>query len=600
MKKTKFWIMGINIFLCLNILFIQNLSALPFSGPTSIPGPGGVFRSSIVLGDINNDGYLDLIVTGDAGSSVRHLDTYINDTTGNLVHITSFGPPVMYSSIALGDINNDGYLDLIVTGNRVEGAVLNSYTNNGAGISLTPQFFGIGVMFSSIIFGDIDNDGDLDLIVSGDDGFGGNRLDRYFNDGTGDFSGPDNIGTGVDYSAIALGDIDLDGDLDLIVSGTGANLTLYTNNGTGTFSMKKIFGISFQQSSIAFGDIDNDDDLDFIVSGSGHFDSYTNNGTGDFSMKTNIGTVNGTSSIVLGDTDNDGDIDLIVAGSGYFESYTNDGNGVYKYESTIISGGLTSPSIALGDMDNDGDLDLIITGLSGTYRLDYYINTESTPNNPPSIPSGMSCEDVGGCWRFKWNASSDAITHQNMLRYKIAIGTNSGGVYNYSSANIDYPRGQANIGNVPLNTACYYQSKIPVSTTTYWKVCCIDSAFINSAYCNEQIAPLPQGGTGAIQKTDYSKNKIGLFPNYIGPNDVNEIYINLKGLNDPEPEYKVIISSIAGNVIRDLGTISYSKLNKGIKYALQNENNKNISTGLYIVLIVGKNERFVKKLYVKR
>ena len=85
-----------------------------------------------------------------------------------------------------------------------------------------------------------------------------------------DFGTRTNIGTGVDYSSIALGDIDNDGDLDLIVtgySGSGYRLDKYINNGAGSFSGPTSFGTAVNNSSISLGDIDNDGDLDLIVTG---------------------------------------------------------------------------------------------------------------------------------------------------------------------------------------------------------------------------------------------------------------------------------------------------------------------------------------------
>ena len=72
----------------------------------------GVYNSSIVLGDINNDGYLDLIMTG-LMDSTEVMKVYKNDGNGIFIFTTDIDPGVMFGSIALGDIDNDGYLDLV-------------------------------------------------------------------------------------------------------------------------------------------------------------------------------------------------------------------------------------------------------------------------------------------------------------------------------------------------------------------------------------------------------------------------------------------------------------------------------------------------------
>ena len=162
---------------------------------------------------------------------------------------------------------------------------------------------------------------------------------------------------------------------------------------------------------------------------------------------------------------------------------------------TNIGTGVVHSSIAFGDIDNDGDLDLIVSGMdsSGNHRLDKYINTNSTKNNPPNAPTIINAIDSGGYWRFYWASASDDHTLPILMRYKIAISTNSSGTYDYVSDIIDYPRGQANIGNIPQgwisSNECFYQSKIPVTKTVYWKVAAIDTSF-KFTYSSESIASL--------------------------------------------------------------------------------------------------------------
>ncbi len=781
---------------------------------TASPFGTGVYVSSIALGDIDNDGDLDLIVTGYYNSSGdgRRLDKYINDGAGNFGTESPFGIGVHNSSIALGDIDNDGDLDLIVTGWDGSAKRLDKYINDGTGNFGTASPFGTGVSSSPIALGDIDNDGDLDLIVTGYDG-SAERLDRYINDGAGNFSGTA-FGTGVYASSIALGDIDNDGDLDLIVTGwdgSARRLDKYINNDTGNFSGTN-FGTEVCSSSIALGDIDNDGDLDLIVTGDGdgrRLDKYINDGAGNFSGPTAFGTGVNSSSIALGDIDNDGDLDLIVTGWDgsvrRLDSYTNKGGGTFSTNAAFGTGVGVS-SIALGDIDNDtkNDLDLIVTGYDGsTNRLMRYRNLENDANGLPSTPTGMSATNIGDYWRFRWNESTDTPTPANLIRYKVAYGTNSG-QYKLSSTNIDYPRGQANLGNVCIVTAEYYQSKIYVGKRVYWKVCAIDSTFKRGAYCAEQVAPntapvitniaasqkqdgskivlinytgidaqndkcdyitnnclystnktswavmkradsgkesftssganlsfewaavtnlpgrelasvwvilqvrdiktnskpvtnaipfavdtLSPRGISCISpangitnyntklelsatagtdmstisyyfkvadnenyvnartsgwrtqplwtveelefdkkyywsvrakdyygnETPYSTNRIfynkfqpvnfdsynlQILPNYIGPGEKEEIMIFLGRLDNPEDKYRLIISTVAGKLVQDLGEISYNELNKGRLWKLTNTRGERISTGLYIVLVVGKNKKWTKKFYFRR
>jgi len=239
----------------------------------------GVGWSSIALGDIDNDGDLDLILTGKYYNSWWNdfyvSKVYLNDGSGVFIEDSrSSLTGVSDSSIALGDIDNDGDLDLILTGSYYEGSyhyVSEVYLNDGSGVFIKDSRSSLtGVGWSSIALGDIDNDGDLDLILTG---WMGSQVSKvYTNNGSGVFSEDTRSSlTGVSDSSIALGDIDNDGDLDLIITGYSSSdpfSKVYLNDGSGVFSEDSRSSLTaVGYSSIALGDIDNDGDLDLILTG---------------------------------------------------------------------------------------------------------------------------------------------------------------------------------------------------------------------------------------------------------------------------------------------------------------------------------------------
>jgi FG-GAP-like repeat len=235
---------------------------------------------------------------------------------------------------------------------------------------------------ASIIVGDMDRDGDLDLIV-------GNRSElsaAYLNDGKGSFyNGPIVCGTTArvhcidtaadDTRSMALGDLDGDGDLDLVAGNYQTQSTVYLNTGADRFSIERRFGSAAPTESVAVGDVDGDGDLD-LVAGNRQTESvvYLNDGAGNFRDEHRFGAASdGTESIALGDLDGDSDLDLVAGNRQYYSSgclcyiggpsiaYLNDGAGKFLIKRSLVGAVSTRDyqDVALGDVDGDGDLDVI-------------------------------------------------------------------------------------------------------------------------------------------------------------------------------------------------------------------------------------------------
>ncbi len=335
----------------------------------------GVSSGSVALGDLDNDGDLDLVLTG-YGYSGRVSKIYENDGTGVFTEIgVDSLTGVRYSSVALGDLDGDGDLDLILTGNQ-SGAVSKIYMNDGTG-SFTEIDAGslMGVDESSVALGDLDGDGDLDLILTGSHSGPVSRI--YLNDGSGAFTetGAGSL-TDLYYSSVALGDFDGDGALDLILMGNtniGYISKIYMNDGSGAFTeigAGSLLGV--WEGSVSLGNINGDDALDLILTGSTSASNvskiYLNNGSGTFT-EIGAGSLTGiySGSVVLGNLDGDNDLDLILTGAGYSKIYyKNDGTGAFTETGEGSLTGVSDGSVAFGDLDGDGDLDLVLTGYTGS------------------------------------------------------------------------------------------------------------------------------------------------------------------------------------------------------------------------------------------
>ncbi|MEZ4866214.1 MAG: VCBS repeat-containing protein [Caldilineaceae bacterium] len=293
--------------------------------------------------------------------------------------------------ITWGDVDNDGDLDLAVGGN-----LLQIYDNHEGKMTVNWAASEQNLAITSIALADVDNDGDLDLAVGSSD-YGIRLYDNYGKDFDGKLIF--DLGWQASYinggSSIAWGDVDNDGDLDLAV-GDFTSIRLYYND--GIVGGKIFFTLGWLEkpiggaSSVAWGDVDDDGYIDLANGGSIGIGLYHN------AERTLTATWNSqdgehATDIAWGDVDNDGDLDLVATGT-LLRLYRND-RGTLLLNPIWLSDDHTeqiSNGLAWGDVDNDGDLDLAVGSPLRLYRND------------------KGVLNVNPIWRASENDSTTSIT----------------------------------------------------------------------------------------------------------------------------------------------------------------------------------------------
>lgn len=264
------------------------------------------------LGDLNGDGALDLVVKNTVSDQ---LDVYLNDGAGNFTWSDSV-PRSYAGQSTIFDVNGDGHQDLVFLRNSNTEVFL----GNGTGTFGTTADQTIAAVGTSITTGDIDGDGDIDVVLgvwNGDSVIVENVNGVLTVGAT-----LDNHGTSVPSQpgsmlGAALIDLDGDGDLDLFAANRYVEGYWYENDGAGNFTRHLVDNAIEERNNVIAADFDGDGDIDVLVSAYNNLHLWRNDGGGTFTdviATSGLATSNHTSGSA-GDLDGDGDIDVVLQSS---------------------------------------------------------------------------------------------------------------------------------------------------------------------------------------------------------------------------------------------------------------------------------------------
>jgi hypothetical protein len=234
---------------------------------------------ALELKDLNADGDLDIVISGFGYAGSGQMSVLLGSDG------SSFGTRTQYNtgggpySIAVGRLNQDLSFD-VVTANGWSNNV-SVFPGNGNGSFGTRRDFPVGSSPQSVAVGDLNGDGNSDIITAN---FGSQNVSVLFGDSNGNFGIPTNYSLG-NYNypfSVALGDVDNDSDLDVVVSLTrsrnGDQVFVLLNDGTGSLILTEKVAVSSRPIAAALRDLDLDGDLDLVT---------VNNQSNDVSIRLN-------------------------------------------------------------------------------------------------------------------------------------------------------------------------------------------------------------------------------------------------------------------------------------------------------------------------
>ncbi len=461
------------------------------------------WTGSLAWGDYDSDGDLDLLTTGE--EEPNHVVGKIFRNDGDCV-FTNAGISLMgvvVGAVEWGDYDNDGDVDILMSGIISGGGIITLiYRNDGQGVFTLCNPDIPPMMCCDVAWGDYDNDGDLDILITGDRISSAQTL-IYRNDGDGSFT---DIGAdlpAIYWSSADCGDYDNDGDLDILLAGklsSSERLTrIYRNEGDDTFTEIDPGMIGLACGSTEWGDFDSDGDLDVLLTGTRDLYNseaitriYRNDNDGSFvDIEADIIDA-GWGEGQWGDYDNDGDLDILISGwqnmhAPILAVYRNDGGGIFldiEEDSLTVA---EDADVIWGDVDNDGDLDFATyTSEPWPPHVKLYRNDGGfSPNNPPTAPPGLFTTTVENSLELHWDAAGDIETPAPGLTYNLRIGRSPGGV-EIQSPMVAFVQNHRQIvapGNVGHNLTWPVTGLAP--GTYYWSVQASDNAYSVSPFAPE-------------------------------------------------------------------------------------------------------------------
>ena len=346
---------------------------------------------SVAIGDFNGDGKVDIVTTNRDSDDVS---VRLGTGTGSFGAATNFTAGTGPQSVAIGDFNGDGKADIATTNGISNDISVLLGTGTGSFGGVTN--FMVGTTPVSIAIGDFNGDGKADIAATNRNS---DDVSVLLGTGTGGFGAATNLTVGVTPVSVVIGDFNGDGKADIATANIGSNdISVRLGNGTGGFGAATNFTVGTNPYSVAIGDFNSDGKADIVVANysSDNVSVLLGTGTGSFGGATNFTVGTTPTDIIVKDFNGDGKADIAVSNrnSNNVSVLMGTGNGSFGAATNFTVG--TSPwSVAIGDFNNDGKAD-ITTANGDSNNVSVLLNTSPRV----TVAAGTTPAEIGTTGTF--------------------------------------------------------------------------------------------------------------------------------------------------------------------------------------------------------
>lgn len=323
---------------------------------------------SVAVGDFNGDGRPDLVVTNSAANAGNGVSVLLGNGDGTFQAHVDYAASSRPTSVAVGDFNKDGTLDLAVT--NCFANTLSVFLGNGDGTFRPRMDYATDINPQWLAVADFNGDGNLDIATAnyGPD-YSGGSVSIFLGKGDGSFTSQGAYPAGVNPFGVLVGDFNRDTKVDLaVVNNNGSyGVWILLGNGDGSFQPPVYYATGLNPRVGVVADLNSDGNLDLAIANciENNVSILLGDGNGHFSTPVNYSVGAYVQTLAGADFDGDGILDLVAAnsGSGSVSVLKGNGNGTFQPHADFATG--NGPmTVTVSDLNLDRAPDLVVTNTS--------------------------------------------------------------------------------------------------------------------------------------------------------------------------------------------------------------------------------------------